>query len=65
MIQALSDYWDSPEESEGVEAFFTGGHRRVVLENVGRFPHGEAPGWWAEAVLHHFRRSITPDSHES
>ena len=54
MIQGLSDYCDAPQESEGLEAFFTGGYRRVVLENVGHFPHREAPGLVADAVLDHF-----------
>jgi pimeloyl-ACP methyl ester carboxylesterase len=54
MIQGLSDYCDAPEESEGLEGFFTGGYRRVVLENVGHFPHREAPGLVADAVLDHF-----------
>ena len=58
MIQGLSDYCDSPDESDGLEAFFTGGYRRVVLESVGHFPHREAPGLIADAVLDHFHRSI-------
>jgi pimeloyl-ACP methyl ester carboxylesterase len=58
MIQGLSDYCDAPEESEGLEAFFTSGYRRVVLENVGHFPHREAPALVADAVLDHFRESI-------
>jgi pimeloyl-ACP methyl ester carboxylesterase len=62
MIQGLSDYCDAPDESEGLEAFFTGGYRRVVLENVGHFPHREAPGPVAEAVLRHFHESIGPRS---
>ncbi len=47
-------------EAEGLEAFFTRGYRRVVLENVGHFPHREAPGLVAEAVLDHFHQSIKP-----
>jgi len=58
MIQGLSDYCDAPQESEGLETFFTGGYRRVVLENVGHFPHREAPGLVADAVLDHFHESI-------
>jgi pimeloyl-ACP methyl ester carboxylesterase len=65
MIQGLSDYCDPPNESEGLEPFFSGGYRRVVLENVGHFPHREAPELVAEAVLHHFRQSANPDSRES
>src|SRR5882762_1974848 len=58
MIQGLSDYCDSPNESEGLESFFTGGYRRVVLENVGHFPHREAPALVADAVLDHFHQSM-------
>ena len=65
MIQGLSDYCDSPSQSEGLEAFFTGGYRRVLLENVGHFPHREAPGLVVEAVLHHFHQSIKPHSQNS
>jgi pimeloyl-ACP methyl ester carboxylesterase len=62
MIQGLSDFCDSPNESEGLEAFFTGGYRRLVLENVGHFPHREAPGLVAEAVVNHFQQSLKPHS---
>jgi pimeloyl-ACP methyl ester carboxylesterase len=65
MIQGLSDYCDSPSESEVLEVFFTGGYRRLVLKNVGHFPHREAPGLVADAVLHHFHQSIKPHSHKS
>jgi pimeloyl-ACP methyl ester carboxylesterase len=56
IIQGLSDYCDSPDESEGLDAFFTGGYRRVALESVGHFPHREAPGLVADAVLDHFTK---------
>jgi pimeloyl-ACP methyl ester carboxylesterase len=62
MIQGLSDYCDSPNESEGLEDFFTGGYRRVVLQNVGHFPHREAPELVAEAVLHHLHQSAKSHS---
>jgi len=65
MIQGLSDYCDAPEESEGLERFFTGSYRRIVLENVGHFPHREAPGLVAEAVLDHFHQSMKANSHKS
>jgi pimeloyl-ACP methyl ester carboxylesterase len=58
MIQGLSDYCDSPEESEGLEKFFTGGYRRLTLENVGHFPHREAPQAVADAVLQHFNGNV-------
>jgi len=62
MIQGLSDCCDGPSESEGLEAFFTSGYHRVILENVGHFPHREAPELVAEAVLHHFHQSMKPRS---
>jgi len=65
MIQGLSDYCNSPSQSERLDAFFTGGYRRVVLENVGHFPHREAPGLVADAVLHHLHQSMMPRSHKS
>ena len=65
MIQGLSDYCDAPDESEGLEGFFTGGYRRVVLENVGHFPHREAPALVADAVIDHFHQNIKPNSHKS
>jgi pimeloyl-ACP methyl ester carboxylesterase len=55
MIQGLEDYCDPPSESEGREKYFTGGYRRLTLENVGHFPHREAPEPVAAAVLDHFR----------
>ncbi len=65
MIQGLSDYCDAPQESEGLERFFTGRYCRVVLENVGHFPHREAPGLVADAVFDHFHQSIKPHSHRA
>jgi pimeloyl-ACP methyl ester carboxylesterase len=60
MIQGLADSCDPPSESEGLETFFTGGYRRLVLENVGHFPHREAPEPVAEAVMHHLQRNLKP-----
>jgi pimeloyl-ACP methyl ester carboxylesterase len=65
MIQGLSDYCDDARESAGLEAFFTGGYRRMLLENVGHFPHREAPDLVATAVTGHFRESIKSHSVES
>ncbi len=62
MIQGLSDNCDPPSESEGLEGFFTGGYRRVLLENVGHFPHREAPGLVADAALDHFHQNINSGS---
>jgi pimeloyl-ACP methyl ester carboxylesterase len=58
MIQGLSDNCDAAGESEGLDGFFTGGYRRVVLENVGHFPHREAPELVADAVLFHLREYV-------
>ena len=58
MIQGLSDYCDPPEESEGLEKYFTAGYRRLTLENVGHFPHREAPEQVAKAILDHFHKSV-------
>jgi pimeloyl-ACP methyl ester carboxylesterase len=60
MIQGLADNCDSPEESEGLEQFFTGGYRRLTLQNVGHFPHREAPQLVAEAILLHFDEKARP-----
>jgi pimeloyl-ACP methyl ester carboxylesterase len=58
MIQGLSDSCDPPEESEGLEKYFTAGYRRLTLENVGHFPHREAPEPVAKAILDHFHKSV-------
>jgi len=57
MIQGMSDYCDAPEESEGLDGFFTNGYRRKTLKDIGHFPHREAPGAVAEAVLDHFQNN--------
>src|SRR5882724_150661 len=51
MIQGASDSCDAPEESEGLDQFFIGGYQRLLLDGVGHFPHREAPGLVADAVL--------------
>jgi pimeloyl-ACP methyl ester carboxylesterase len=56
MIQGASDLCDAPSESEGLDAYFTGGYERVVLEGVGHFPHREAPDAVAAAILRHLGR---------
>jgi pimeloyl-ACP methyl ester carboxylesterase len=55
MIQGGSDYCDQPRSSQGMERFFTGGYRRIVLDGAGHFPHREAPGPVAHAVIGHLR----------
>jgi len=51
MIQGASDSCDAPKESEGLDKFFIGGYQRLLLDGVGHFPHREAPGLVADAVL--------------
>jgi len=51
MIQGASDSCDAPTESEGLDQFFIGGYQRLLLDGVGHFPHREAPGLVADAVL--------------
>lgn len=55
MLQGAADNVDPPSESEGLEAHFTGGYKRVVLDGVGHFPHREVPDMVATAVLRHLR----------
>ncbi len=54
MIQGDSDFCEIPKESDGLDDLFTGGYHREVLTGTGHFPHREAPGQVAEAVLRHF-----------
>jgi len=51
MIQGASDYCDLPSGSEGQENNFLNGYTRTLLTGVGHFPHREAPGEVADAVL--------------
>jgi pimeloyl-ACP methyl ester carboxylesterase len=53
MLQGGSDLCDEPAESEGKDAYFTGGYRRLVIDGVGHFPQREAPDTVAEALLEH------------
>jgi pimeloyl-ACP methyl ester carboxylesterase len=53
MIQGASDFCDAPSESEGLDSYFTGGYRRLLLEGIGHFPHREAPVVAATAILRH------------
>jgi pimeloyl-ACP methyl ester carboxylesterase len=52
MIQGGSDFCDPPSESEGLEHHFTADYQRVVVKEVGHFPHREAPATVADAILH-------------
>jgi pimeloyl-ACP methyl ester carboxylesterase len=53
MIQGMSDFCDAPSESEGLEAHFTAGYQRVLLDSIGHFPHREAPVDVTAAILRH------------
>lgn len=57
MIQGEDDRCDPPSESEGLERYFTGGYRRLLLEGVGHFPHREAPDVVADAIVHHLQEN--------
>jgi len=57
MIQGGADLCDEPVSSEGQEACFTGGYRRVVIDGVGHFPPREAPEAVADAIIAHLRRA--------
>jgi pimeloyl-ACP methyl ester carboxylesterase len=56
MIQGADDRCDEPAGSEGLECYFTGGYRRVLLDGVGHFPHREAP----DAVAQHIHNHVSP-----
>jgi pimeloyl-ACP methyl ester carboxylesterase len=58
MIQGASDFCDAPNESEGLDSYFTAEYRRIVLEGVGHFPHREAPSKVAETVNHFLREYV-------
>jgi pimeloyl-ACP methyl ester carboxylesterase len=51
LIQGAFDYCDDPKESEGQEKFFTRQYERILLEEVGHFPHRESPKKVAEAII--------------
>src|ERR1700712_2099055 len=55
MIQGGADYCDPPASSEGLDPHFTD-YRRVVLTDVGHFPHRESPSGVLDALLPHLSR---------
>jgi pimeloyl-ACP methyl ester carboxylesterase len=55
MLQGVVDLCDETESSEGMEGYFTGGYRRVLLEGAGHFPLRETPDAVADAVIAHLR----------
>jgi pimeloyl-ACP methyl ester carboxylesterase len=62
MIQGGADTCDEPDSSEGMEGYFTGPYRRIVLEGVGHFPPREAPEIVADALIEHLGNGIQPGS---
>jgi pimeloyl-ACP methyl ester carboxylesterase len=59
MIQGEDDRCDEPAGSADMEHYFTGGYRRILLDDVGHFPHREAPDAVAQAIHRHL--SATPE----
>jgi pimeloyl-ACP methyl ester carboxylesterase len=55
MIQGGADSCDYPAMSEGQDACFTAGYRRVVIDGAGHFPPREAPDAVTEALIAHLR----------
>jgi pimeloyl-ACP methyl ester carboxylesterase len=55
MIQGGADSCDPPSESEGLEQYFTADYERIVIAEVGHFPHREAPGTVADLILRHLQ----------
>ena len=55
MIQGGADFCDEPASSEGQDAYFTAGYRRVVIDGAGHFPLREAPDAVADAVIAHLK----------
>jgi hypothetical protein len=42
------------DPDRAAKRYFAGGYRRVVLDGVGHFPHREAPGVVADAIVQTF-----------
>jgi pimeloyl-ACP methyl ester carboxylesterase len=57
MIQGGSDFCDPPSESEELEQCFTADYERIVIAEVGHFPHREAPSAVADAILRKLRNT--------
>ena len=53
MIHGGADTCVEPSTSEGLDRYFTGGYRRIVLDGIGHFPSREAPDTVADALLGH------------
>ena len=57
MIQGLVDGTVLPKSTEGKDAHFTRGYRRIELEGVGHFPGREAADKVSAALIEHLRSS--------
>jgi pimeloyl-ACP methyl ester carboxylesterase len=55
MIQGGADTCVAPASSEGLDGYFTGRYRRIVLDGVGHFPSREAAEATADAIVRHLR----------
>jgi pimeloyl-ACP methyl ester carboxylesterase len=53
MIQGAADGTVLAKSTEDKDRYFTGGYRRLVLDEIGHFPMREAPDAVADAVLEH------------
>lgn len=56
LIQGLEDYCVLAQSTDGAGRYFTGGYRRVLLDNVGHFPAREAAGETARLILEHIQQ---------
>jgi pimeloyl-ACP methyl ester carboxylesterase len=56
MIQGGEDRCDEPEGSAGLDRWFDGEYRRIVLDGVGHFPHREAPDAVGDLIVRHLVR---------
>jgi pimeloyl-ACP methyl ester carboxylesterase len=65
MIQGAADCCDVPATSEGLERYFRGPYRRIVLEGVGHFPPREAPERVADVLVEHLSESFPAASRRS
>ncbi|PMR76526.1 alpha/beta fold hydrolase [Billgrantia endophytica] len=51
VLHGAADTCNQPDSSAGKEEFFSGTYQRQLLEGIGHFPHREAPGQVAKAIL--------------
>lgn len=54
IIHGSADSCDEPAGFDGMEQYFTGPYKKLLLDGVGHFPPREAPGSVAEALITHF-----------